>query len=100
MDVFRQMLSVLLVFALLGAALWALRKGRNISFRGLSWKRGEGRVKSIAPVERVVLTPQHMLHVVRINGREIVVVTYPTGCTEIGQSPEPRPADRASRAGA
>jgi flagellar biogenesis protein FliO len=32
-------------------------------------------------VERLSLTPQHSLHMVRVNGREFVVATHPQGCT-------------------
>ena len=83
MDVLRQVFSVLLVFSLLGAALWALRRGGRISFQALAWKRALGNTKSLAAVERLALTPQHMLHLVRINGREILVATHPQGCSVV-----------------
>jgi hypothetical protein len=34
-------------------------------------------------VERVSLTQHHTLHVVRIHGTEVVLATYPNGCTVI-----------------
>ncbi len=34
-------------------------------------------------VERVTLTQHHTLHVVRVHGREVVLATYPNGCTVI-----------------
>jgi flagellar biogenesis protein FliO len=76
MDVLWQVFSVLLVFSLLGAALWALRR----SGRG---KRVLGNQRSMVAVERLALTPQHTLHVVRINGREVVVATHPQGCSVV-----------------
>ncbi len=81
----RQVLSVLLVFALLGAALWTLRRGRAAPFRGLL-RRTPGRTKSLEPVERLALTPHHSLHLVRIHGRELLVATHPQGCTLLNQS--------------
>jgi Flagellar biosynthesis protein, FliO len=86
MDVLRQVFSVLLVFSLLGAALWALRRGGRISFpgftlRSLAWKRALGNTKSMVAVERLALTPQHTLHLVRIHGREVLVATHPQGCS-------------------
>jgi flagellar biogenesis protein FliO len=87
----RQLFSVLLVFALLGAAVWALRRGGAIGQRGalrigslapfrLGFGRRPGRGRSLASLERQALTPQHSLHLVRIHGREVVVATYPHGC--------------------
>jgi flagellar biogenesis protein FliO len=77
-EIARQVLSVLAVFALLGGALWALRRGGSASFG--RWPRAKKRVKSIESLERLALTPQHSLHLVRIEGRELVVATHPQGC--------------------
>ncbi len=81
MDVLRQVFSVLLVFSLLGAVLWALRRGGKVSLRGFLGMRTLERTKSMVVVERMALTPQHTLHVVRVNGREMVLATHPQGCT-------------------
>ncbi|HML18381.1 MAG TPA: flagellar biosynthetic protein FliO [Bryobacteraceae bacterium] len=75
MEIVRQVLSVLSVFGLLGAALWALRRGGRISVRGAARK-----TRSLESIERMALTPQHSLHLVRVRGREIVVATHPQGC--------------------
>jgi hypothetical protein len=83
MDVLRQVFSVLLVFSLLGAALWALRRGGKLPFQGLAWKRALGSTKSMIAVERLALTPQHTLHLVRINGREVLIATHPQGCSVV-----------------
>jgi hypothetical protein len=82
-----QVFSVLLVFALLGAALWALRRGGRVGFtlKGLAGKRVLGNQKSMVTVERLALTPQHTLHMVRINGREVLVATHPQGCSVVTQ---------------
>lgn len=87
METVRDVLSVLAVFALLGAALWALRRGAVVGLAGVvkGWpgafvRQGQGRVKSLETVERMALTPQHSLHLVRINGRELLVATHPQGC--------------------
>lgn len=85
MDVFRQALSVLLVFALLGTLLWALRRNGRISFNGFGQARKPtpGREKAMVRVERLSLTPQHTLHIVRINGEEVLVATHPQGCSVV-----------------
>jgi flagellar biogenesis protein FliO len=88
MDVLRQVFSVLLVFSLLGAALWALRRGGRISFQGFARKRILGNTRSMAAVERLVLTPQHTLHLVCIHGREILVATHPQGCSVVTPAAE------------
>ena len=75
MEMARQVSSVLAVFALLGLALWAMRRGGFATLRGLRRDR-----KSLESIERLPLTPQHALHLVKIRGRELVVATHPQGC--------------------
>jgi flagellar biogenesis protein FliO len=71
MEAIRQVFSVLIVFLLLGAGLWKLRRG------GPAPKHG----RSLELVERLTLTPQHSLHLIRVEGRGIVVATHPQGCS-------------------
>ena len=71
-DLIRQILAILLVFGLLGAAVWKLRTGP------LARRSAGSRLYSES---RLVLTPQHAIHLVRIDGREVVVATHPQGCT-------------------
>ena len=78
MELTREVFSVLVVFGLLGAALWALRRGGAASLR--NWRPAGGQRQSLESVERLSLTPQHALHLVRIGGRELVVATHPQGC--------------------
>ena len=91
MDVFRQVSAVLLVFGLLGLALWALRRGGSASFRGTPFgsvltRRRSGQSKSLETLERISLTPQHALHLVRVNGRDLVIATHPQGCELLAES--------------
>ena len=94
MDVFRQVFSIALVFGLLGAVLWTVRRNGRIGiFRtGLASKRVQGNTRALASVERLALTPQHMLHLVRVNGRDVLVATHPQGCSVVAQ---PEPAERS-----
>lgn len=85
MEIARQAMAVAAVFALLGAVLYFARRGGAIRF---PMARLQGRVKSIEAVERVALTPQHALHIVRIHGREVVIATHPQGCTVVSERPE------------
>lgn len=77
MEIARQVAAVMAVFALLGAALWALRRGGSLR---IGLPRIQGRARALEPIERLALTPQHALHLVKIQGREVVVATYPQGC--------------------
>ena len=80
MDMARQILSVVFVFALLGLALWLLR--RNGLALPAAWRRRVGgRERKLRSVERLILTPQHSLHLIRMNGAEIIVATHPQGCS-------------------
>ena len=80
----RQAVSVLLVFLLLGLALWKLRQpGSSLH---LPWRKQGGSPRALESVERLALTPQHALHVVRVHGREVVVATHPQGCTVLSES--------------
>jgi len=80
-------LSVLAGFALLGAALWASRRGFVRTRIGVS-----RRPRSLEPVEKLMLTPQHALHLIRVAGRDVIVATHPQGCTFIQAMPVERGA--------
>jgi flagellar biogenesis protein FliO len=48
--------------------------------------------RSLEPVEKLMLTPQHALHLVRVAGRDVLVATHPQGCTFIQAMPIERGA--------
>lgn len=79
-DLIRQMLAVLLVFGLLGATLWKLRSG------GFPTRSSGARIASEG---RLALTPQHTIHLLRIDGRELVVATHPQGCSVLPPGKDP-----------
>lgn len=85
-DALRQAGAVLLVLALLGAALWALRRA--------GWYRpgitgvaagGSRRGRALESVERMALTPQHSLHLIEAEGRRLLVAAHPQGCTLLAE---------------
>jgi flagellar biogenesis protein FliO len=84
MDVARDLGAVLLILALLGAALWALRRAGAVAWRAPSRARARGRVEL---VERVALGPQHALHLVRLGNRALLVASYTGGCTLVESVP-------------
>jgi flagellar biogenesis protein FliO len=79
----REILSLVAVFALLG---WTVSKlgGGKISLP----LRKSPKQKSIQTVERLMLTQQHTLHVVEIDGRRVLVATHPSGVTILDGQPE------------
>jgi flagellar biogenesis protein FliO len=86
MEEIRQVLSVFAVLALLGGALWWLRSKGVAQFAVKT--RGAGKGKSLRVVERLALTPQHSLHLVRVGGRNILVASSPGGCSILDNLPE------------
>lgn len=75
MDFGQQYGSVALVLCLLGATLWWLkRRGYAAPTAG---RRG---ARSLEPLERLPLGPQHTLHLVRIGRTVAVVSCSPGGC--------------------
>ena len=79
MQLTEQIGMVLLVFALLGGLLWFSKK-RGLAAFSLSGRRG-GSGKRLEVLERVPLTPQHALHLVRVADRTVLIATAPSSCT-------------------
>ena len=76
----RPILSLLIVFSLLGLTIWKLGRRRgDISL--VKFLRKPRSNRTLESLERLALTPQHTLHVLRLDGREMVVATHPHGCT-------------------
>jgi flagellar biogenesis protein FliO len=81
MDFLQPVTAILLVLALLGLALFFLKKRGAASFR--LPRVGSGGPRRMEVLERVTLGPQHALHLVRIGGKSVVVATAPTSCHTI-----------------
>jgi hypothetical protein len=73
MEAMGQAAAVIGVLALLGAALCWLRKGPA------GWPRARAG-RRLQSLERLPLTPQHSLHLVRAGGRTLLVSASPGGC--------------------
>jgi hypothetical protein len=98
----RQILALIVVFSLLAFTVWKLGRHRgSVSLARLTktWQKGRAAEKLLEPVERLVLTPQHTLHVLRFRDREILVATHPQGCTLLDGEPD-KPGLSARGAGA
>jgi flagellar biosynthetic protein FliO len=79
MQLTEQIGMVLLVFALLGGLLW-FSKRRGLASFALRGRRS-GNARRLEVLERVPLTPQHALHLVRVADRTVLIATAPSSCT-------------------
>jgi flagellar biosynthetic protein FliO len=79
MQLTEQIGMVLLVFALLGGLMWLAKRRGLASFPMLPRKGGNTRRLEV--LERVPLTPQHALHLVRVAERTVLIATAPSSCT-------------------
>ena len=68
-------ISVLVVLALAGTLFVLRRRG------WITANSGPGLPKRLQALERVALTPQHSLHLVRVDDRVVVVASAPGGCS-------------------
>ena len=77
MELTEQIAAILGVFALLGGMLWFLKRRGLANFPG---RRG-GTGRRLEVLERISLTPQHAVHLVRVAGKVLLIGTAPSGCT-------------------
>jgi len=112
MEAVRQILSVLVVFLLLGLALWKLRRQspggiapakpgrwfRAVATLGTRGMLGRGGGPALEGVARLALTPQHTLHLVRVQGCNLLVATHPQGCILLPQASVDATAHAAAHA--
>ena len=79
MQLTEQIGMVLLVFALLGGLLWFAKK-RGVAAFPIGARR-TGSARRMEVLERIPLTPQHALHLVRVAERTVLIATAPSSCT-------------------
>lgn len=84
MDIVRQSLAITFVLALLWTAIWLLgRKGRIRIGVGKT-PGGCGMLESRG---KLILSQQHLIHVVRIGPRDLVLALHPAGVTLLTEIP-------------
>jgi flagellar biogenesis protein FliO len=79
MESVQQILAVLFVLGLLGGTLFWLRSKGMARFTGAGLRRSGGR--RMQSLERLPLTPQHSLHLVRVGGKVLLIGVSPGGCS-------------------
>jgi flagellar biogenesis protein FliO len=68
------------VLGVLAAALWWLRRKGAAQFTLRGLRRGGG-PRRLEVLERLSLTPQHSLHLVRVADRVVLIALSPAGCS-------------------
>ncbi|HLK20078.1 MAG TPA: flagellar biosynthetic protein FliO [Bryobacteraceae bacterium] len=79
MELTEQIAMVLIVFALLGGLLYVAKK-RGMAALPLIGRRSPGN-RRMEVLERVPLTPQHAIHLVKVSGKVVLIGTAPSSCT-------------------
>src|SRR5215475_1608198 len=81
MDVIRQMAAAGAVLTGFAAVLWVLRRVGILRGRGWAKFATPRRPRSLETIERLPLTAQHTLHLVRLGERALLLAATPAGCT-------------------
>lgn len=83
MEILRQLAAAALVIGLLALALWALRRRSFVRFRA----GRSGRPRLLECRERLTLTSQHAVHLVRAGDRALVLAVSASACTLLDNRP-------------
>ncbi|MGH9632791.1 MAG: flagellar biosynthetic protein FliO [Bryobacteraceae bacterium] len=68
---------IVVVLGILALTLWGLRRKGIVQ---LATSRQGARLKRLESIERLPLTPNHSLHLVRVDDRLLFVGVSPSGC--------------------
>ena len=79
MELLQQLISIVAVLLLLGAALWWLRS-RGMAKFSLPGVRARG-PRRLELIERLTLTPQHSVCLVRVADKAMLIGLSPSQCT-------------------
>lgn len=96
MDTLRQAGAAAGVMALLLLCLWWLRRK---GWAAPAWHGTTRQARRLESIERLALTQQHVLHLVRWGGRELLISSSPAGCALV-DADAPAVANRKERGAA
>lgn len=85
MELVRQILAVSFVFLLLGGAFWWLHQRGWLRLAGGA--RSRKMMRRLELAERLALTPQHSLHLIRVSNRTLLVGAHPRGLRLLANLP-------------
>jgi len=92
MELTEQLAAVGIVLGLLAGALWWLRRRGMVQVRGLErFALRRAPARRMERMERLALSPQHTLHLVRLDQTTLVVAASPSGCSLIQTIPAAAP---------
>jgi flagellar biogenesis protein FliO len=97
MEVFRQLAAVGLVLGLLALLMWTLRR-RGLAV-GNGFRRGRKSPGRLETIERLALSPQHTLHLVRVADHALLIEVHPGGSTLLENLPLASVAERSGMEG-
>lgn len=85
MELGQQLLAVVMVLGMLCSALWVLKRRGLVrtSFR----KASDPSQPRLEVIDRLSLTPQHSLHLIRLADRTLLVGLSPNGCNLLESGP-------------
>jgi flagellar biogenesis protein FliO len=90
MDFGQQFAGVAVTLVLLGGALWWLRR------RGYAAMAGSRAGRQLQTLDRLALSPQHSLHLVRVGPAVVLLACSPGGCAVVRElAPETLDGGRA-----
>ncbi len=78
--------AVLFVLLLLIATLWFLRQ-KGVVTLGTAMTRRLARQRLMQVIERIPLTANHSLHLVRVHDRVLLIGVSPSGCNQLESFP-------------
>jgi flagellar biogenesis protein FliO len=84
MDLIPQFTAVIAVLTLLGATLWWLRTRGFAAFAPVKKRSSAKRLECL---ERLSLSQQHTLHLVRLGDTALLVASSPSGCSLVQSTP-------------
>ena len=84
MESLGQLLSVVLVLGLLAGGIWLLNRKGLITRK---WRGQGSHGARLRAVERIPLTAQHTLHLVRLGDRALLLAAHTGGCTLVESRP-------------
>ena len=82
MEQFQGVFSAIVVLMMLAGALVFLRS-RGVARFQMPNVRGGSATRRLQSIERLPLTAQHSLHLVRVGDREVLIAVSPSGCAVV-----------------
>ena len=84
MDLYRELLAVAVVLGSLFALTWVMKRKGWAAVRPRSQRDPQTRLEVI---DRLVLTPQHSVHLIRLADRTLLIGLSPNGCNLLETTP-------------